>query len=83
VGHHQLYCLRRRRLSYNCPIIPILLNFFFSSIAPSSTVLMPFPEYYLYIALVLSGAIAVAIVYSFREMALDKAEKLLADAERL
>jgi len=39
------------------------------------------PEYYLYIAPLISGAIAAIITYVFRKMALNSAEQLLAKAE--
>jgi len=39
------------------------------------------PEYYLYVALLISGAIAAIITYVFRKMALNSAEQLLAKAE--
>jgi len=65
------------------PTAPILLNFFASSFALSSSTVGPFPDYFLYIGLVLSGVIAVVMAYVFRKMAVDNAERLLADAERL
>jgi len=70
-------------LAIIAPTIPILLNFFFSSIAPGSTLFVSFPEYFLYLGLVFSGVIAVVMVLVFRKIALDYAERLLADAERL
>ena len=70
-------------LAIIAPAIPILLNFFASSFAPSSTAFVPFPDYFLYIGLVLSGVIAVVMFYVFRKIALDYAERLLADAERV
>jgi hypothetical protein len=70
-------------LSIVAPAIPILLNLFASSFAPSSVSFTPFPDYFLYIGLVLSGVIAVVMFYVFRKIALDYAKRLLADAERL
>jgi hypothetical protein len=68
-------------LAIVAPIIPYLLNFFFSSIASAPAIFMSFPEYYVYIAPVISGAIATTITYVFSKMALNNAERLLADAE--
>jgi hypothetical protein len=70
-------------LAVIAPTIPVLMNFVFGSLAPSSIVFVPFPEYFLYLGLVLSGVIAAAMVYVFRKIALDNAERLLVDAERL
>lgn len=69
-------------LAIIAPTAPVLLNFF-GSFAPSSIGFTPFPDYFLYVGLVLSGVIAVVMFSVFRKIALDHAERLLADAERI
>ena len=70
-------------LAIIAPTAPVLLNFFAGSFAPSSIGFTPFPDYFLYVGLVLSGVIALVMFYVFRKIALDHAERLLADAERI
>jgi len=69
-------------LAIIAPTAHVLLNFF-GSFAPSSIGFTPFPDYFLYVGLVLSGVIAVVMFSVFRKIALDHAERLLADAERI
>lgn len=68
-------------LAIVAPIIPYALTFIFGSADPSPLISMPLPEYYVYIAPIISGAIATTITYVFRKMALNNAERLFADAE--
>jgi hypothetical protein len=70
-------------LAIIAPNAPIILNFVFTYITPSSTAFVLFPDYFLYVGLVLSGVIALVMAYVFRKIALDNAERLLADVERL
>ena len=62
------------------PIIPYVLSTFAISFLPA---IPPLPEYYVYPALLLSGIIAVAMTYLFRRVALDNAEKMLADPDSI
>jgi hypothetical protein len=68
-------------LAIVAPIVPYILNYFFGAIGTNLAISIPLPEYYVYIALILSGAIAAIITYVFRKMALNNAERLLAESE--
>jgi len=69
------------------PIIPYGLKLMFETsegwLKMLITAIMPvcLPEYYLYVAVLISGVIAAIITYVFRKMALNNAEQLLAKAE--
>jgi len=69
------------------PIIPYGLKLIFETsegwLKTLITAIMPLslPDYYPYIAVLLSGVIAAIITYVFRKMALNNAEQLLAKAE--
>jgi hypothetical protein len=60
------------------PIIPYALNIVAIQFLPTIPVL---PEYYVYLALLLSGAIAVSMTYLFRRVAVDNAEQMIANPE--
>ncbi len=62
------------------PIVPYALSVFAVSFLPTMPLL---PEYYVYLALLLSGAIAVSMAHIFRGVAVDNAEQLLADPEAI
>ncbi|MCW4006262.1 MAG: hypothetical protein NWF04_06690 [Candidatus Bathyarchaeota archaeon] len=62
------------------PIIPYALSIFAVSFLPT---ILQLPEYYVYLALLLSGVIAVSMTYIFRGVAVDNAEQLLADPDAI
>ncbi|MGD6852831.1 MAG: hypothetical protein ACQCN6_12300 [Candidatus Bathyarchaeia archaeon] len=62
------------------PIIPYALSNFAIPLLPTIPLL---PEYYVYLALLLSGVIALSMTYIFRGVAVDNAEQLLADPDAI
>jgi hypothetical protein len=62
------------------PIVPYALSVFAVSFLPT---IPPLPEYYAYLALLLSGAIAVSMTYLFRKVAVENAEQMIADPDAI
>jgi hypothetical protein len=62
------------------PVIPYALSVFAVAFLPTIPSL---PEYYVYLALLLSGVIAVSMTYLFRRVAVDNAEQLIADPDAI
>jgi len=62
------------------PVIPYAVSMVAFPFLPTIPLL---PEYYVYPALLLSGAIAISMTYIFRRVAVDNAEQLLADPEAI
>jgi len=65
------------------PVVPYALNLVFKTVETPVAMSLPLPNWYIYLALPTSGAIAFAVAYAFYRNAVKNAEEFLARTEEL